>query len=60
MFIAGFPMRLAGLKQKGAEKISTSDEDATVNPTINSVAYNPQKWLGGCRGELDRAWRYTI
>ena len=25
---------------KEAEKISTSDEDATVNPTINSVAYN--------------------
>jgi WD40 repeat protein len=33
-------------KTKGMEKISTSDEDATVNPTINSVSYNDKNgWV---------------
>ena len=33
-------------EKKGEEKISTSDEDAAVNPTVNSVAYNPKNgWV---------------
>ena len=38
---------VAGWTQtQGSDKISTSDRDATVNPTINSVAYNQKNgWV---------------